>query len=708
MRTVQAHLQCAAVLAAILSFFSAASALPESLSSLALGGPTEIQLELPPLDPAIPSPQSVLGYRLGERFTHAEDVRRYLGALAAASPRVSVSDYGTTYEGRPLTLVAITSARNQARMEEIRRQRQRLTDPGGLAPEARERLAREAPAVVWLGYGIHGNESSSTEAALAVAYVLAAGGGDWGEILEQTVVLIDPLSNPDGRERYVAGFEQRSGRFPDPDGAAAEHWEPWPGGRQNHYLVDLNRDWVWATQLETRYRLAAFRAWEPQVYVDLHEMASEATYFFPPSAEPVNPGIDPRTVRWLGVFGDANAAAFDRPGWLYYKSESFDLFYPGYGDSYPSFRGAVGMTYEVGGGGRAGLEVALADGSVVTLADRIARHLVASLTTVRTAAAHREALLADFVAGRVASRERTATTYLWADGQPEAAAMAALLALHGVEVRRLAADQSLPLRDLGGGEPAARHPGRRRLRRLHRPAAGRPGAHPARARDPDAGELPRRAAAAGRRPPPHRVLRRHRLVAAAGLQRQDLGDGWQPRPAGARGGGRPRRPPATPTASCRRGVAAGSWDGATSACSSHRRGSPASAPRRRWPPPTCASGSPSTASLSPAASASRPAPCSSPGRSIPTVSTTPSRRRSPTPASTPVGWTPPPPPRGSPSAPTASSSSRRRGSDCSPAPASASPPSASSGTCSTASSNCRSPASTPPASTASTSPPSTS
>ena len=413
-------------------------------------------VELPPLDPSIPSPESVLGYPLGERFTRADDVRRYLTVLAAASPRVTLSEYGTTYEGRPLTLVAITSARNQARMEEIRRQRQRLTDPGGLAPEARERLAREAPAVVWLGYGIHGNESSSTEAALAVAYVLAAAGGDWEEILEQTVVLIDPLSNPDGRERYVAGFEQRSGRLPDPDGAAAEHWEPWPGGRQNHYLVDLNRDWVWATQRETRHRVAAFRAWEPQVYVDLHEMASEATYFFPPSAEPVNPGIDPRIVRWLGVFGDANAAAFDRPGWLYYKSESFDLFYPGYGDSYPSFRGAVGMTYEVGGGGRAGLELTLADGSEVTLADRIARHLVASLTTVRTAAAHREALLADFVAGRVASRERAATTYLWADGQPEAAAMAALLGLHGVEIRRLAAEQSLPLRDLGGGELAAR------------------------------------------------------------------------------------------------------------------------------------------------------------------------------------------------------------------------------------------------------------
>lgn len=424
----------------------------ELLAQLAMGG----RVELPPLDPAVPTPESVLGYRLGERFTRYDDLRRYLAALAAASPRVEVDDYGTTYEGRPLTLVTITGRRNQERMNQIRRQRGQLADPAALDPDERERLAREAPAVVWLGYGVHGNESSSSEAAMAVAYVLAAAGGDWDELLDEVVVVLDPLSNPDGRERYVSAFEQRRGRRPDADPDAAEHGEPWPGGRGNHYGVDLNRDWAWATQRETRHRLAAYRAWEPQVYVDLHEMASESTYFFPPTAEPINPGIDPGVVRWLSVFGGANAEAFDRQGWLYYEAESFDLFYPGYGDSYPSFRGAVGMTYEVGGGGRGGLALRLADGSRVTLADRVARHLTASLATVQTAAVNRHALLADFITGRVAARERPATTYLWAAGQPEGAAMAALLARHGVEVRRLAADQALPLRDLAGGEPSPR------------------------------------------------------------------------------------------------------------------------------------------------------------------------------------------------------------------------------------------------------------
>ena len=422
------------------------------LAPLSLGG----QVELPPLDPAVPTPESVLGYRLGERFSRTDDVRRYLLALAAASPRVTVGEFGTTYEGRPLTLVTITSARNQARMAEIRRQRQLLADPAALSGEARERLALDTPAVVWLAYGVHGNEASSSEAALAVAYVLAAGHGDLDEVLEQTVVLLDPVSNPDGRERYIESYLQRRGREPDAEAAASEHWEPWPGGRQNHYLVDLNRDWAWGTQRETRHRLAAYRGWEPQVYVDCHEMASDATYFFPPSAEPINPDIDPRIVRWLDVFGAANAAAFDRQGWLFYKAESFDLFYPGYGDTYPAFRGAVGMTYEVGGGGRSGLALQLPDGSRLTLADRISRHLTSSLATVRTAGAHRQDLIDDFIAGRVAAREGPAATYLWSPAQPEAAAMAALLAQHGIEVARLAGEQSLPVRPLTGGDTAPR------------------------------------------------------------------------------------------------------------------------------------------------------------------------------------------------------------------------------------------------------------
>jgi hypothetical protein len=398
------------------------------------------------LDPAVPSPAEFLGYPLGSRFTHHQRILDYLERLAEASPRVAIWRYGETYEGRPLTLVAISLPENVARLDELRGAHRRLADPRGLSDDEIDRLAGELPVVVWLAYGVHGNESSSAEAAMAAAYALAAGGGEWAELLAGTVVLIDPLVNPDGRERYVSFYEQARGRLPDADPAAAEHWEPWPGGRQNHYLIDLNRDWSWASQRETRDRLAAYREWEPQVYVDYHEMFVESTYFFPPAADPVNPLLDPRTVAWLDVFGRGNAAAFDRQGWPFYKAESFDLYYPGYGDSYPAFRGAVGMTYEMAGHGRAGLAVERRDGSLLTLADRVAQHLTTSLATVRTAAENRRDLLRTFARARADAAGRSGPVYLWPAGAPEAPALAELLELHGVGVGRLAGEVRLRAR----------------------------------------------------------------------------------------------------------------------------------------------------------------------------------------------------------------------------------------------------------------------
>jgi hypothetical protein len=429
------------------------SAPPPLLAPLSAGQ----ALALPAVDPEIPSPAAFLGHPLGTRFTRYSDLRAYLAALAAASERVATWDYGATWLDRPLTLVAVSSEANLARLDEIRRDRGLLADPSRLAPAERQALAERLPAVVWLAYGVHGDEASSPEAAMATAYLLAAARGPLAAALERVVVLIDPVSNPDGRERYVASYEERRGAFPDAAAAAAEHHQPWPGGRGNHYLFDLNRDWSWATQPETRARLVAVQQWQPQVYVDLHEMSPSETYFFPPSAEPVNPLIDPRVVRWLATFGRGNAAAFDRLGWIYFNAESFDLFYPGYADSYLSFRGAVGMTYEMAGGGRAGLALERPDGSVLTLADRVARHLVASLATVETAAAEASRLIADFAAARTAAVERPGELYLWADGVGEAAALADALRLHGIEVRRLAGAETLPVRRIGGaGETGER------------------------------------------------------------------------------------------------------------------------------------------------------------------------------------------------------------------------------------------------------------
>ncbi len=408
------------------------------------------ELVTPPLDPSVPAPAAVLGYPVGVRFTQHHRVLEYLRALADASDRVTLWQYGETYEGRPLTLLAISSPDNLRNLERIRQDQLHLADPDGLDADERRRLLDSAPVIVWLGYGVHGNESSSTEAAMVTAYVLAAGGGAVADQLDNTVVLLDPLLNPDGRERYVHGFVQRRGRQPDSDPDSYEHGEPWPGGRFNHYLFDLNRDWAWATQLETRHRLAAYRQWEPHVFVDLHEMGRESTYFFPPSAAPIHDLLDTRLQSWLDAFGRGNAAAFERQGWIYFKAEYFDLFYPGYGDSYPGLRQAIGMTYEMAGGGRAGQSVDLSGGGTLTLADRAARHATSSLATVATAASQRRQLLDSFVDGR--HRRPAERTYLWPAEQPEGAALAELLDRHGVSVQRLERDLQASARRLDTGQ----------------------------------------------------------------------------------------------------------------------------------------------------------------------------------------------------------------------------------------------------------------
>jgi len=412
-------------------------------------------LELPATDGKVPRPDAFLGYPLGARFTSWDRMLEYIDAVAAVSPRVKLTEYGRTAEGRPLRLVTLGTPENLARLDEIRRDHLRLGEPAGVPESERDRLVQKLPAIVWLAYGVHGNESSSAEAALATIYLLAAGQGEMEEILRNTIVLIDPLVNPDGRERYVTSFRQRVGDAPNPNRAAAEHWEPWPGGRPNHYLIDLNRDWAWVSQQETKQRIALYRSWEPHVYVDFHEMSSESSYFFPPAADPVHPRIDRRVVSWLDTFGRGNAEAFDRMGWVYFKGENYDLFYPGYGDSYPSLRGAVGMTYEMAGGGRGGLALALPDGSVLTLADRVARHLTTSLATLRTAARNARKLREDFVATRLRAGSQ-GRVYLWSAEQQEARALADLLAFHGVRVHQLAQAEEVPARRLAGGEEAPR------------------------------------------------------------------------------------------------------------------------------------------------------------------------------------------------------------------------------------------------------------
>ncbi|HLK97002.1 MAG TPA: hypothetical protein VK364_04475, partial [Hymenobacter sp.] len=216
------------------------------------------------------------------------------------------------------------------------------------------------------------------------------------QYLERTVLLVDPCVNPDGRERYVQWYNRVRANVPNASPYAWEHHEPWPGGRFNHYYFDLNRDWAWQTQQESRQRLTLYNQWLPQIHADFHEMGPDDPYYFSPAAKPYHEDITDFQRKFQGIIGDYNRAVFDQNNWLYFTRETYDLFYPSYGDTYPSFNGAIGMTYEQGGSGRAGVRYAKSDGDTLTLAQRISHHHAASLATIRAASERQTELVSEF------------------------------------------------------------------------------------------------------------------------------------------------------------------------------------------------------------------------------------------------------------------------------------------------------------------------
>ncbi|MCU0357331.1 MAG: M14 family metallopeptidase [Cyclobacteriaceae bacterium] len=296
--------------------------------------------------------------------------------VAGAVPTVDLFKYGETYEYRPLVYAVIASPENYARLEQIRLDNLRRT---GMA----EGTAQTKVAIVWMSYNVHGNEANSMEAAMQTLYELAdpnnARSREW---LKNTVVIIDPCINPDGRDRY-ANFYNMYGNQPanaSPD--AKEHREPWPGGRSNHYWFDLNRDWAWLTQIESQQRIKIYNQWMPHVHVDFHEQGYNNPYYFAPAAEPYHDVITPWQREFQVMIGKNHAKYFDQQGWLYFTKERFDLFYPSYGDTYPTYSGAIGMTYEQAGGGFAGLSITTREGDPLTLRDRLTHHHTTGLSTV--------------------------------------------------------------------------------------------------------------------------------------------------------------------------------------------------------------------------------------------------------------------------------------------------------------------------------------
>jgi hypothetical protein len=403
-------------------------------------------LELAPgatYDPAVPTIRQVLGHDFGEKITTPEEIPIYLRALAQAAPdKTRLTEYARTWEDRPLWLFIIGSAERIARLDQIKGDLRRLADPRNLSRADADRLVRELPVVTWLMHGVHGSEISSSDAALAEAYHLLAARNDADiqAVLRDSIVVIDPMQNPDGRARFIFQNLLGASASSDPNRMAAEHDEPWPGGRSNHYLFDMNRDWFSQSQPETRGRTRAILEWFPHVVVDLHEMGGDSTYYFGPPADPINPHIPPAQRAWLDLFGRANAARFDARGFSYFVRENYDEFYPGYGDSWPLFQGAIGITYEQASA--RGLVWKRTDGDTLTYRDGIVHHFTAAITTTITAARNRERLIREFYDYRrtaVEEGEKGATReYVIVPGRDpsRALALARNLAAQGVEVRR--------------------------------------------------------------------------------------------------------------------------------------------------------------------------------------------------------------------------------------------------------------------------------
>ncbi len=336
------------------------------------------------------SPSEFLGYELGDRFTRHHRVIEYFKHVAeAVSNKVMVQQYGETYEHRPLIYAIIASPENYLNLEQIR-----------IDNLKRVGLVKGTPttkiAIVWLSYNVHGNEANSTEASMKTLYELVnPENTKTKEFLKNTVIIIDPCINPDGRDRYVNFYNQWGNISANADPQALEHHEPWPRGRANHYLFDLNRDWAWQTQIESQHRIKLYNQWMPHVHVDFHEQGYNQPYYFAPAAEPYHEVITNWQREFQHIIGKNNAKYFDEQGWLYFTKERFDLYYPSYGDTYPTYSGAIGMTYEQGGID-AGITITTADGDPLTLKDRLTHHFTNGISTIEAASLNAAKLVDEF------------------------------------------------------------------------------------------------------------------------------------------------------------------------------------------------------------------------------------------------------------------------------------------------------------------------
>ncbi len=345
---------------------------------------------------SIPTAENLLGFGIGDRAATVEELEKCLRAWASAAPETTrLVEYARTYERRPLYYMIVTSARNLSRLEDIQARTARLCDPRQLSESEAKVLMDDLPPVAWLAYTIHGDETEGSDAALAVLYhLIAAEDAAVQQLLKEVVVIIDPLMNPDGRNRFIKMVAEHRGAMPNVDDQSLLHTGYPPWGRGNHYHFDLNRDWIYGVHPETRGRIREISRWNPVLLVDAHGMGSQDTHLFSPPRDPINIHIPASRERWAKIFARDQARALDQHGLLYYHGEWNEDWYPGYSDSWPAYRGSVGILYEQARIAEDG--VRRPEGRILSYRESVFHHVLGSMANLQTLRRHGRELLENF------------------------------------------------------------------------------------------------------------------------------------------------------------------------------------------------------------------------------------------------------------------------------------------------------------------------
>jgi hypothetical protein len=346
----------------------------------------------------ITHPDDLLGFPIGSRVADPTQIHSAIMHWAGQSDRLQVVEYARTHEGRPLVAVFISTPSVLNELDTIKQNIEQLANPLKTSDSEASKLIDSLPAVAWMAYSIHGNETSGADAALtAIYHLIASEDKDVQDLLDNMVVVIDPMMNPDGRARFAKSLEQYRGTAPNVDDQSLLHRGDWPYGRTNHYFFDLNRDFFYLTQPETVGRVEMINDWRPQLMIDGHEMGSQDTYLMGPPRQPLNQNIDPNLQKWAKTFARDQSSAFDKKGWRYYTGEWFENWYPGY-SNYSEYRGTMHILYEQSRMAEDG--VRRPEGTVQTYIESVHHQFVSTLANLKTLDKNSKAMYRDYWQGR--------------------------------------------------------------------------------------------------------------------------------------------------------------------------------------------------------------------------------------------------------------------------------------------------------------------